>query len=185
MSNLFKKEAGRREITFGSRITRNPFCPASYHFSALHRMLIQSLKGYYNQKQTVGACPASLLPQPLLITELGFFGHSTDFSDSTTLGPLQGSILRTCLIFPKPFLCFRISCPYVCLLYHPPPRRCSGGAAGRGMRNTCMGNPQIQPMFPPRGKMHLSSHKVEGKPSLWKEGLIPPRCQMGSTRLRD
>lgn len=148
-------------------------------------MLIQSLKGYYNQKQTVGACPAPLLPQPFLISALGFFGHSTDFNDSTTLGPLQASVLKTCLIFPKPFLCFTISCPYVCLLYHPPPRRYFGGAAGRGVRNTCMGNPQIQPMLLPRGKMRLSSHKVEGKPSLWKEGLIPPHCQMGRMRPRD
>ena len=125
-------------------------------------MLIQSLEDDHNQKQTIGACPASLLPQPSLITGLGFFGHSTDFS--TTLGPLQGSILKTCLIFPKPFLCFRISCPSIHLFFHPPPRGCFGGTEGRGVKNTHVGKPQIQ-MFLPQGTKCTSHHtKWMGNP---------------------
>lgn len=87
-----------------NRIMRDPFHTAFKHFSELHGMLIESLNYSYNQKNNV-ACPMSLLPHLPLIMELGFFCDLTDSSDNIALGPLLGSNLKTCSIFPEPCLC--------------------------------------------------------------------------------
>lgn len=97
-----------------NRIMRDPFHTAFKHFSELHGMLIESLNYSYNQKNNV-ACPMSLLLHLRLIMELGFFCDLTDSSDNTALGPLLGSNLKTCSIFPEPCLCFGLSCTDTCL----------------------------------------------------------------------
>lgn len=74
-------------------------------------------------------------------------------------GAFAGVNPKDLLDFSQACLCFSISSPSICLLFHPPPRRCFRGTAGRGMKNTCMGNLQIQ-MFLPQGTK-CTSHRTK------------------------